>query len=152
MLVQTINFGSLEIPEDKVLIFREGLPGFSQIHRFAVLEMETLKPLQYLQSLDEPPISLFVINPFLIDPGYEFQLTDSEMEDIKAANPADLAVYVIATIPENPKDATLNFMAPIVINNKDRCGKQVILQDSKYSVKHPLLHSADQDKAEEQTA
>jgi flagellar assembly factor FliW len=147
MLVQTVNFGSLEIPENKVVTFKEGIPGFPQIHRFAVIEPESLKPFQYLQSLDEPPISLFIINPFLIDPSYEFRLTDSDMEDVRSTNSAELTVYVVATIPEDPNEATLNFMAPIVINDKDRCGKQVILHESKYSVKHPLLHGAEQEEA-----
>ncbi len=145
MLVQTVNFGNLEIPDNKVVTFREGLPGFPQIRRFAVIEMEALQPFRYLQSLDEPPISLFIINPFLIDPGYEFRLTESDMEDVNSTNSAELAVYVVATIPENPGDATLNLMAPIVINDRERCGKQVILHESKYSVKHPLLHGAGND-------
>ena len=83
MLIHTVNFGSLEVPEDKVISFKEGLPGFPQIHRFAILEMEELKPFQYLQALDDPPIALFIINPFMIDPTYEFRLMDSDMEDLK---------------------------------------------------------------------
>jgi flagellar assembly factor FliW len=140
MLIHTVNFGNLEVPEDKVITFKEGLPGFPQIHRFAVLELDELKPFQYLQALDDPPIALFVINPFLVDPTYEFRLTDSDMEDVQSTNSAELAVYAVATIPENPNHATLNLMAPIVINDRDRCGKQVILHESKYTVKHPLLH------------
>ena len=146
MLVQTLNFGSVEIPENKVITFKDGLPGFPQIHRFAVVEMETLKPFRYLQSLDEPPVSFFIINPFLLDPGYEFRLTDSDMEDVNSTNSAELAVYAVATVPDDPGGATMNLMAPIVINDKCRCGKQVILSESKYSVKHPLLQSAGPDK------
>jgi len=146
MLVQTLNFGSVEIPENKVITFKDGLPGFPQIHRFAVVEMETLKPFRYLQSLDEPPVSFFIINPFLLDPGYEFRLTDSDMEDVNSTNSAELAVYAVATVPDDPGGATMNLMAPIVINDKCRCGKQVILSESKYSVKHPLLQNAGPDK------
>jgi flagellar assembly factor FliW len=146
VLVQTVNFGSLEIPENKILTFKEGLPGFPQIHRFTIIELDELKPFKYLQSLDEPPISLFIINPFLLDPNYEFRLTDPDMEDVHSTNSAELAVYAVATIPEDPNGATINFMAPLVINNKERCGKQVILHESKYSVQHPLLHRASQDE------
>jgi flagellar assembly factor FliW len=152
MLIHTVNFGSLEIPEDKILTFKEGLPGFPQIHRFAILELEELKPFQYLQALDDPPISLFVINPFIVDPSYEFRLTDADMEDVNSTNSKELAVYAVATIPEDPSEATLNLMAPIVINDRDRCGKQVILHESKYSVKHPLLDSANQNQPKAQEA
>jgi flagellar assembly factor FliW len=152
MLIHTVNFGDLEVPEDRIITFKEGLPGFPQIHRFVVLELDRLKPFQYLQALDDPPIALFIINPFLIDPRYEFRLSDSDMEDINSTNSAELAVYAVTTIPENPGEATLNLMAPIVVNHKDRLGKQVILLESKYSVKHPLLNDASLSEAKVQGA
>jgi flagellar assembly factor FliW len=152
MLIHTVNFGDLEVPDDKVIAFKEGLPGFPQIHRFAMLEMDELKPFQYLQALDDPPIALFVVNPFLVDPTYEFRLSDSDMEDLNSTNSAELAVFAVATIPEDPSKATLNLMAPIVINDKDRRGKQIILLESKYSVKHPLINDADQIEAKAQEA
>ena len=147
MLIKTVNFGELEVPDDKIIIFKEGLPGFPQIHRFAVLELDELKPFQYLQALDDPPIALFVINPFVIDQTYEFRLTESDMEEVNSKNSAELAVYAVATIPDDPSQATINLMAPIVINDRDRCGKQVILHESKYSVRHPLLGNAGQNQA-----
>jgi flagellar assembly factor FliW len=142
MLIHTINFGDLEVPEEKVITFKEGIPGFPQIHRFTFLEFEDMKPFQYLQSLDDPPIALLVVNPFLVDPAYQFQLPTSDMEDIHSTDPAGVAVYAVATVPENPEAATLNLMAPIVVNEPERCGKQVILHDSGYSVKHALFGSS----------
>ncbi|MBN2319508.1 MAG: flagellar assembly protein FliW [Acidobacteria bacterium] len=152
MLIHTVNFGDLEVPEDKILTFKEGLPGFPQIHRFVVLELEEIKPFQYLQALDDPPITLFIINPFMVEPTYEFRLSETDMADVNSKNSSELAVYAVATIPENPSDATINLMAPIVINENERCGKQVILHESKYSVKHPLLQISGQNEAEAQGA
>lgn len=152
MLIHTVNFGDVEVSQDTVITFKEGLPGFPQLRRFAILEREELMPFRYLQALDDPPIALYVINPFMVDPGYEFRLTDSDMEDVHSANSSELTVYAVATIPEDPRAATLNLMAPIVINEKDRCGKQVILHESKYSVKHPLLSGADEEEAKAQEA
>ncbi len=148
MLIHTVNFGELEVPEDKIITFKEGLPGFPQIHRFAVLELDELKPFQYLQALDDPPIALYVINPFIIDQTYEFRLTESDMDEVNSNNSSELAVYAVATIPEDPSQATINLMAPIVINDRDRRGKQVILHESKYSVRHPLLGGAGPNEAE----
>jgi flagellar assembly factor FliW len=74
------------------------------------------------------------------------------MEDINSTNSAELAVYAVATIPEDPTRATVNLMAPIVINDKGRSGKQVILHESKYSVKHPLFNSGVQNESKAQRA
>jgi flagellar assembly factor FliW len=139
MRIHTINFGDLEIPDDKVIHFKEGLPGFPQIHRFAVIEFNDLKPFQYLQALEDPPIALLVVNPFLIDPSYQFQLSNADMEELHSAQSRNLTVYAVASVPEDPNQATLNLMAPIVINEKDRCGKQVILHETEYSVREPLI-------------
>ena len=146
MRIHTINFGDLEVSKDTVITFDDGLPGFPQLRRFVILEMDEVKPFHYLQALpddDTPPIALYLINPFLVDPSYEFRLTDSDMDAIKSMNSAELIIYAVATIPADPREATVNLMAPIVINEKDRRGRQVILHDSKYSVRHPLLSGAE---------
>ncbi len=138
MLINTLNFGTLEVSEEKIIDFKEGLPGFPQIHRFTMMEMEDLKPFQYLQAMDDPPIALLIINPFLVDPEYHFDLPPADMEEIQCSDTRDAEVFVVATIPENPEEATLNLMAPIVINRNVRRGKQVILHESNYSVHHRL--------------
>jgi flagellar assembly factor FliW len=139
MRIHTVNFGDLDIPEDRVINFMEGLPGFPQIHSFAVLELEDLKPFSYLQALEGPPISLLIISPFLVDPGYEFKLSKEEMEELESVQSNNLMVYAVASFPADPSQATINLMAPIVINEKKRRGKQIILHEAKYSVKHPLI-------------
>jgi len=151
MRINTVNFGDLEIAEDTIITFDDGLPGFPQLRRFIILNMEDIKPFHYLQALpddDTPAVALYLINPFLVDPSYEFRLTDSDMEAIKSTNSAELTIYSVATIPANPREATLNLMAPIVVNEKDRRGRQVILHESKYSVKHPLLSGAEAETVE----
>jgi flagellar assembly factor FliW len=146
MRIHTLNFGDLDVAADSIIAFNDGLPGFPQLRRFVVLEMDDIKPFQYLQALpddDTPPIALYLINPFLVDSSYEFRLTDSDMDAIKSTNSAELTVYTVVTIPVDPREATVNLMAPVVINKKDRRGRQVILHDSKYSVRHPLLSGAE---------
>jgi len=151
MRINTVNFGDLEIAENTIITFDDGLPGFPQLRRFVILEMDDIKPFHYLQALpddDTPAIALYLVNPFLVDPSYEFRLTDSDMEAIKSTNSAELTIYSVATIPANPGEATLNLMAPIVVNEKDRRGRQVILHESKYSVRHPLLSGTEAETVE----
>jgi len=148
LTVKTTNFGEIEVPAENIIHFGEGIPGFPRIRRFAILQFDHLKPFQYLQSLDDPPIALLVVNPFLLHPAYEFELGDADMGDLKTDKPEEVSVFAVATIPENPSEATLNLMAPILINLKNRCGKQVILLDSHYAVRHPLFGSSKADSAE----
>jgi flagellar assembly factor FliW len=148
LTVMTANFGEIEVSEEHIIHFEEGIPGFPQIHKFAVLEFEHLKPFRYLQSLDDPPIALLVVNPFLLHPAYAFELGDTDMGDLKTDKPEEVSIFAVTTVPDNPSEATLNLMAPILINEKNRCGKQVILLESDYSVRHPLFAAAGHDRAE----
>jgi flagellar assembly factor FliW len=143
LLIHTLSFGEIEIPENRVLFFREGLPGFPNHHRFVVLSFDDLKPFEYLQALEEPPLAFLVINPFLVFAGYRINLSDPDLADLTSTDPAGLTVYVVANIPEDPSKATVNLFAPIVVNEKDRKGRQFLLHDSGYSVKHPLLKPAE---------
>jgi flagellar assembly factor FliW len=141
--VRTANFGEIGIPPESVLHFSEGIPGFPRIHNFAILEFENIKPFQYLQSLDDPPVALLVVNPFLLCPAYRIDLGDADIEDLHTKNTEDVAVFSVVTIPADPAEATLNLMAPILINQKGRCGRQVILLDSPFATRHPLFVPAE---------
>jgi flagellar assembly factor FliW len=145
--VRTAKFGEIEVPEEKIIRFSEGIPGFAGIRKFAILEFEDLRPFLYLQSLDDPPIALLVVNPFLLHPAYEFQVGDADMHDLQTDKPEEVAVYAVATIPENHAEATINLMAPILIHEKKRCGKQVILLEGRYPVRHPIFGPSAQDRA-----
>ena len=140
--IHTVTFGDMIVPEDKIISFKDGLPGFPHIHKFAIIEQDEWKPFQHLQALGDLPIALLIVNPFLLHPAYEFQLSRADMEDIQSSDSKDVMVFAVATIPENAEDATLNLMAPIVINGASRLGKQVILHESGYGVRHPLFKTA----------
>jgi len=137
--VKTANLGELEVPEENVIRFREGIPGFESAREFAMVELENIKPFQYLQSLGAPPIALLVVNPFLFAAAYKFDLSPLQMEELEAERPEDVIVFAVATIPENPAEATINLMAPVLINPKQRIGKQVVLLEGDYPMRHPLM-------------
>ena len=139
--VRTLSFGELEVPESRILLFKEGIPGFPNHNRFVVLSFDNLRPFDYLQALDEPPVAFLVINPFLILPEYEVRLSESEMADLRCNDRQDLGVYAMTTIPDDPTKATVNLFAPVVINASERLARQLLLHESGYSVKHPLFKS-----------
>ncbi len=137
--VRTCSFGEIEVPGSRILNFPEGIPGFPDHRRFVLLSPDEITPLQYLQALDEPPVAFLVVNPLLVSAGFEVSLSDSDMEKMGSDDTRELTVFAVITIPEDPRESTVNLAAPIVINEKRRCGRQFILHDSGYSVKHPLL-------------
>jgi flagellar assembly factor FliW len=142
--IQTANFGELCVPEDKIISFKQGIPGFPAVHEFAILEFDDLRPFQYLQSLGDPPVALLIVNPFLFVPSYKFDLSPADMEELRCERPEEVSVFAVATIPANPADATMNLMAPLLINARERCGKQAILVEGSFPMRHPLFSAGQQ--------
>ena len=140
MKLDTKHFGEIEIGEEKIISFPEGIPGFEDQKRFVIINNhDSENPFGWLQAVDNGSLSFVVINPFLVKPDYDFVLSQSVEEKLKIRNEKDVAVYTIAVIPEDIKKITINLSGPVIINVKEKLGKQIILNDEKYSTKYYIF-------------
>lgn len=127
MLIESTRFGNLDIAEDSMVSFPEGILGFEEHKRFAILSCEQTDPVQWLHSIDDPSVSLPIVNPFLLKSDYNIDIDDSELEPLKTTEEEDIIVYCVTVLPNELKDVTINFAAPILINYKKNIGKQVVM-------------------------
>lgn len=152
---QTTRFGEIEVEEEKIIHFKEGLPAFEDEEKFIVVPYEEGSPYVFLQSLQTPYLAFLMAIPFLFFPNYQFELTDEVQTELGLEKPEDLLLYVMVTIPKGTKDVksiTANLLAPIVINARTRLGKQVVLEKSDYQTKHLLFQNQDSKKIADETA
>ncbi|NMG74271.1 flagellar assembly protein FliW [Aromatoleum diolicum] len=132
MKIESQVFGTVEVPEDKVIDFPAGLPGFEHCKRFALAHEEgSSASLFLMQSVEDSDAVFSITAPDSLGVNYEFSLSDEEAEMLKLANPADAFVAVIVRKGDgaDPASAGLraNFMAPLVINVSARRGLQKII-------------------------
>jgi hypothetical protein len=67
--IRTTRYGEMEtvqVSEDTVLAFPEGLPGFERHRRFSLIQDPKLAPFSWLQSLHDPLVGFLVIEPGLL--------------------------------------------------------------------------------------
>ena len=121
---------------DCELIFEEGLIGLPLARRFHLVEQAD-SPIYVLRCLDIPRFNVPVIDPFLVDPGYEPGLPRRVAEALGIRQPGDLLLLVVTTSPAS-EPALANLAAPLVINVESRRGSQVILDGNRYSVRAPV--------------
>ena len=126
------------IPEEKLVHFIDGLPGFPNLERFIVLELRDDGAFQQLQSVDDPDISMIVTVPWLFFPEYAPVLSDAEQQDLELESAADAVVFVPVSFDPESRQASLNLLGPFVVNSKTRKGRQVVLTGSEYSVRAPI--------------
>ena len=134
MLIESPVLGSVEVSEEKIIEFPQGLPGFEQCTRFVMVHDESGETgLHLLQSLDDPTLVLSVLGPERLGISYEFELLPEEVELLQLGKPEDATVAVIVRREENetvsPADTGMraNFMGPLVINGETRKGLQKII-------------------------
>jgi flagellar assembly factor FliW len=139
MKLKTLHFGEIEVADETEWTFLHGIPGFEHLTQFTIVQQAEHLPFSYLQSLEEGAISFIITNPFLVYPEYEFELPDFAQEELAISEDAELAIWSIVTLKDDVEGATINLLAPIVLNAEKRRGKQIILHDSSYTTKHPLL-------------
>ncbi|MDR0564324.1 MAG: flagellar assembly protein FliW [Azoarcus sp.] len=132
MKIENPVLGIIEIADDKVIEFPAGLPGFANLHRFALLHEEGGDGnVLLLQSLDDASVMFSLTGPEQLGITYEFPLSDAETASLRLSSPNDAVVAVIVRKGDDaPASAGLraNFMAPIVINIRQQRGLQKIIE------------------------
>ncbi|RCW44815.1 flagellar assembly protein FliW [Paenibacillus prosopidis] len=127
--------------DSPVFLFDQGIPGFENLRQFIFLEIEGNIPMRLMKSLEDQHISLLVVSPFFIYPEYEWELSEPVKQELLIKTEADVEVWSIVTLPAEPSQATLNLLAPLVLNRNEKVGKQLILHDSTYSSRAPLIRA-----------
>ena len=137
MFIETDYFGKIEINEAETITFVSEIPGFSDSKTFVLIPYGEDLPFWSLQSIEEQACAFVVTNPFWHKSDYAFELSNGAKDQLGIEEAEHVSVYSIVTLREPFESSTLNLKAPIVIETKERRGKQVILDDG-YPARYPL--------------
>ena len=152
MLVQTRFFGEVDIEDEKILTFDNGIMGFEDMKRWTLIydiEKGSEGPISWFQSLDMAELALPVINPYTVTAVYEPVVEDELLKPLGEFKDEELVTFLTITIPsEDPSKTTANFRAPILINPVNRKGIQVIVNNEDYPIKFSIYESVQKMKAE----
>lgn len=148
MKVQTTRFGDIDVLEEDVITLAEGMLGFSENRRFTLIPDELGEPFQWMQSLEKPALAFVVIEPSRVLTEYHFSVKREQIKALETEVVEDLQVYVIVTMAGSILDVTVNLQGPIVINKNTNIGQQIVLNEPKFSTRHPLFTDDPEGEAE----
>jgi flagellar assembly factor FliW len=144
----TSRFGEIEVDDAKILHLPDGIIGFPDFKRAALLDHQPDSPFRWLQGVDHPEIAFVVIDPLALVPDYPLDtLKQIIAKDDK--RPEEIAVAAITTVPKPPQPITVNLSAPIVIDPQKKSGAQVILNDTRFGTRHILVQEPPSKQAAE---
>lgn len=138
MNIQTKFLGEVEIEESQIWSFPKGIPGFDEEKEFALLSIEGNSMFLVLQSLNTQEIAFIVANPYNIVQEYSFDIDDATIHAIDLQNAEDVMVLGVLSIKEPFESSTINLQAPLIFNTKTKQAKQMILNDSTFSMRHQI--------------
>lgn len=139
MKIKSTRFGELEVEEEQIIHFPNGIPGFLDEKDFVHIPHEVRSPFSFLQSTTEANLSFLLVEPFAFINDYEFVLDDEVTKELELTQENPPQVFLIATVKEKITNMTVNLLAPIVMNGVKRMGRQVILDKPEYSIRHKLF-------------
>jgi flagellar assembly factor FliW len=137
MTLQTKAYGLVEIEEQQLLEFPQGLLGFEEYRRFALIDAHK-KPFFWLQSTEDPHIAFILIKPSIFHEDYDPGISQEDLDDIGAEAAEECLVFAIVTIPESGP-MTANLQGPLYISKKTLRGKQCISPRDEYRTRHDIL-------------
>lgn len=138
MKFNTTRFGELQVNETDIITFQEGLLGFEKLTKYFVVDPGDSTLILWLQSTEDSEVAFPIIEPKIFKPDYTAKLLPADMNSVQIETIADARIYSILTIPQDITEMSANLKAPIVINNNKKIAKQIVLQDSKLSVKYEM--------------
>lgn len=138
MKVKTTRFGELEVNPNDIVTFSEGLLGFENLKRYFVVDPGDSTLILWLQSTEDEKVAFPIIEPKIFKPDYIAKLLPADLNGLDLESLQTAKLYSVLTIPATVTEMSANLKAPIVINSTKKVGKQIVLQDSKLTVKHEM--------------
>jgi len=144
MLIKTKFLGEVEIKEEELIVFLDGIPGFEESRRFILLDIPENDFFKVLQDVDQEFISFIVADPWKFMQEYEIDVPDAELLKINIRKKEQIAIMNIVTLSDVFEKSTMNLLAPIIMNTENRIGRQYVLNNVSYTTKHPLFKKEDE--------
>ena len=145
--INTAKFGEVEINKNAIFNFVSPIIGFKDLKEYTIIDYKPDSPFKWLQSMEDMELAFPVTLCSYFGIDYQFDIPDEEAEKLEIETADDVFVCNIVNIPSsNPQGATVNMLAPIIVNLANKKAMQTILKNSDFEVRHKLF---EQSEAEE---
>ena len=143
MLIDSLRFGEVEIPDDKEVTMKRPILGFESLSRFCLVERVETLPFLWLHSMEDPAVAFIVVNPAVFFPDYRIEVNRKEVAELEIARLKSVETYVIVTILQEQGRISANLQGPVLINTENGYAKQLVLVNSEYRVQHDLMDAVE---------
>lgn len=137
MKLVTRQFGELEISEEKIIHFPNGIIGFEECKSFVIIDDEDFEPFRWMISLDRKEFGFPVLDPFLVFEDYIDEFPTKVVEELRSNN-SIIQAFSVVTLKGEENNITINLKGPIIVDYSKKEGRQIILTSEELPVSHPV--------------
>lgn len=137
MKIETDRFGRLEVEEEEIYHFPQGMIGMMRENRFVFLQQMDQTPFIWLQSVKSPELAFVVTDPWLFTDDYSFNIGTREnylLQLQEDTNPHTLVTVNLTSLEE----ISLNLRGPLVFNRLKKLGIQMVLEEDVYPLRYSI--------------
>ena len=149
MKANTRLFGEIDIPEEEIITFEQGLMGFEDCRKFTII-YDTGKgddsSISWLQSMEQPELAFSMVSPFYVMKDYNPIVESEWLEPLGEVNDDNLVIFVLMNIKSDITKLTANMKAPLVINSDTHKGAQLIVENQDYEIHYNVYEAVQKQK------
>ncbi|HHX43219.1 MAG TPA: flagellar assembly protein FliW [Chloroflexi bacterium] len=123
----------------RMLIFPDGLVGYPEWRRFTLEGAPDGSPVAWLQGMDDEGASFLVTEPRLVCPTFTIEVPAHVRAALGLAPTQEPRTLCMLVIKPEPLTITANLLGPIVYNPDSGVACQMVLAESNYSARHPVV-------------
>ncbi len=142
LTITTLRFGEAEqvvVPAGALYTFPEALPGLPDSRRYALVGDAGSAPLFWLQSLEEGPVCL----PIVEVRGLQVEGYAEQVSQALGAEPAATRVFVVTRFDPENAGFIVNLLAPVVLDLDAATGHQIILEGQSLPLRQAVRWDAE---------
>ncbi|WP_146149269.1 flagellar assembly protein FliW [Kineococcus rhizosphaerae] len=122
-----------------VVEFVSPIMGFGDQKAFHLVPLDEDGTLWSLRDAAGSGLRLVVVAPSRFFPGYSPEIDDETVSALDLQDATEAAVLNVVNIGDDPATATVNLLAPIVINHRTMRAAQTVLVGTDLPLRAPLL-------------
>ncbi len=139
MLIQTRDFGPVEIAREEIFTFVQPIYGFEHLSDYVLLSEEEIGgQFAWLQSVQEPEICFILVQLAAVWPDYRPNIPAEICRQLGAGPQEEISCWGIAVIPAEFQNTTVNLKSPVLLNPQSGKAAQIILEED-YPIRARLL-------------
>ena len=137
MRIETSRFGTFDVDDKDPIHFPQGMIGFPTEKQFVLLRHRDDSAIGWLQSMTNPTLAFPVVSIDALAVVYPaVAATPAVGATEENADPHAVMAVLCASAGQ---PATVNLLAPIVVNVRSRKGAQVLLEGTTFSTNEPFV-------------